>query len=212
MIVIIDYGMGNLRNVQKVFIKLGYKDVIISDKIEDLKNAEAYVLSGVGSFHDAMKNIEDLELVSVIREEILENKKPILGICLGMQLFAQEGDEGGQTKGIGLLPMKVEKLKEDSGYKLPHIGWNDTIIKNNNSVLFEGIPDLSDFYYVHTYGILSLPEEMVLCTCKYSCEFVSAIEYKNIFATQFHPEKSQRLGMKVVKNFINYVEDNKNGN
>lgn len=204
-VVIIDYDSGNLRNVQKAFESLGYPS-IISNSVKDIVTSDVMILPGVGAFHDGMDVIEKLELSHAIRQQVLKNKKPILGICLGMQLFAKEGFEGGKRPGLGLLPMVVDRLcSEEQGCRLPHIGWNN-VKASSKSILFNGIQENPDFYFVHSYCVISEEETIVSGVAHYGHTFIAAVEYENIFATQFHPEKSQRYGLQVLKNFMTFCE------
>lgn len=201
-ITIIDYDAGNLRNVQKAFEHLGCH-TNITKCADDILRAEALVLPGVGAFLDGMAMLESLGLVEAIRHVVLSEQKPILGICLGMQLFALSGEEGGRREGLNILPMTIERLRSDKmGMRLPHIGWNNVYIDIENE-LFASLPKNPDFYFVHSYHAVCADKSIVTAICKYGQEFVAAVRKGNIFATQFHPEKSQRYGLKVLANFIN---------
>jgi len=207
MIAVIDIGMGNLRNVQKAFQKMGYPDVIISNKKDELEKADALIIAGVGAFGDAMENIAKLKLMDTIRTQVLKNNIPIMGICLGFQLLASEGFEGGHHKGLDLLPMSVKKMElNDQKLRLPHIGWDDTQIAKKDSILFKDIPDDTDFYYVHSFAPVCEKDEFIASTCNYGGKFASAVEYKNIFGTQFHPEKSHKYGLRIIKNFADHIK------
>ena len=202
-IVIIDYKMGNLRSVQKAFEKIGC-DAVVSSDIEVIQKASKIVLPGVGAFGDGMKHLEELGLIDVLHNEVIKNKKPFLGICLGMQLIAKKSYENGQVSGLGWIDAQVFKFNFDTydqKLKIPHVGWNNTRYKNK-SILFDKIPDESDFYFVHSY-YFKTDEDIVTSTTNYGFEFVSSIEKDNIFAFQFHPEKSQNVGLKIIENFIN---------
>ncbi|HLC52796.1 MAG TPA: imidazole glycerol phosphate synthase subunit HisH [Candidatus Nanoarchaeia archaeon] len=207
MILIIDCGLGNLRNVQKVFDKLGVKTKV-SNSIADIEEAKAYVLPGVGAFGKAMETLKSLGIIECIRKNVLQLKKPILGICLGMQLLGKESLENGFNQGLNLIPAVVRKLEINEELKLPHIGWNNIKIKNA-SVLLKNLPEDPDVYFVHSYHVLCDDPEMVAATCNYGQEFTAAIQYNNIFATQFHPEKSQNYGFTILKNFVEYINLNK---
>ena len=196
MIVIVDYGMGNLRSVEKALQKVGAK-VTVSRDPDEVRRAERIVLPGVGAFGDAMANLHKRGLVDVIREEV-EEGKPFLGICLGLDLIFEESDEHGVHEGLGFLKGRVELLP--TGLKVPHIGWNQAR-QRHKSRLLAGIPDESFFYFVHSYAVVPREESDILCTTDYGCEFVSAVERGNICAFQFHPEKSSALGLSILKNF-----------
>lgn len=196
MITVIDYGMGNLRSVEKALEKVG-ATVRVSRDPDDLRSADRLVLPGVGAFGDAMANLEKRGLVDVIREEVAAGK-PLLGICLGLDLVFEESDEHGLHQGLGLLPGRVELLP--TKLKIPHIGWNQIRIEKESRLL-EGIPDGSFFYFVHSYVVVPRSPSDILCTTDYGCRFVSAVEHENISAFQFHPEKSSSLGLTILRNF-----------
>lgn len=196
MIGIIDYGMGNLRSVEKAFQRLGY-DVEIIRAPGEIAKADKLVLPGVGAFGQAMKNFHQMGLLKPVRDSIREGKY-ILGICLGLQLFFEESDEHGLHKGLEMLSGRVRKLPPE--VKVPHIGWNQIHIKRE-SLLLEGIPDSSFFYFVQSYYVEPQDDEKVVATTDYGIEFASVVECDNILGVQFHPEKSQNLGLRLLKNF-----------
>ncbi len=202
-VVVIDYGISNLGSIRRSLEECGAK-VVISDNPDDLRKAEKIVLPGVGSFSDGMANLKKKGWVPIIKEEVLINKIPLLGICLGMQLLADKGFEGGEVEGIGLIPGEVRKLERTSlNERIPHVGWNE-IYKVRYSILLDGIRDGSDFYFVHSYHFIAFDEANVISRTPYCNEFNSVIMRDNIFGTQFHPEKSQLLGFQVLKNFLTY--------
>jgi glutamine amidotransferase len=195
--------MGNLRSVQKAFEKVGC-DAVITNNHEIIKNASKIVLPGVGAFKDGMKNLEELGLIDILNEEVLKSKKPFLGICLGMQLVAKKSHENGETNGLGWVDAEVVKFDftdYDKKLKIPHVGWNNVSYKNNN-LLFDGIANNSDFYFVHSY-YFKTNEDIVTSTTDYGFDFVSSVNKNNIYACQFHPEKSQTAGLKLIENFVN---------
>ncbi len=200
-IVIIDYGMSNLGSIRRAMEECG-ADVLVSNNPEDLKISDKIILPGVGAFGDGMKNLNNQGWTKIIREEVLENKIPILGICLGMQLLATKGHEGGEFDGLNLIEGEVVKFTSLDDERIPHVGWNE-IVKTKESPIFEGIEDGSDFYFVHSYHFKAKNKEDVIATTSYCGEFASAINKNNIFGTQFHPEKSIPVGFQVLKNFIN---------
>jgi glutamine amidotransferase len=201
MIAIVDYGMGNLRSVAKAFEFLG-ADVAVTSRPEDLAAAEKLVLPGVGAFCDGMKNLKSAGLEGPLRKEVLENKKPVLGICLGMQLFAIDSEEGGHHAGLGYLQAHVRRLRvEGTGLKVPHVGWND-VFPRSGAALFEKIPEKPSFYFVHSFAVECADGQDVAATCSYGGEFCAAVQRENIYGVQFHPEKSQKDGMCVLRNFI----------
>lgn len=196
MITIIDYGMGNLRSVEKALQKVGASVRVTRDP-DEVHRASKLVLPGVGAFGDAMKNLHKRGLVEAIREEVAAGK-PFLGICLGLDLIFEESDEHGLHEGFGFLPGRVELLP--TRLKIPHIGWNQIAVRKE-SPLLKGIPDGSYFYFVHSYAVVPREESDILCTTDYGCDFVSAVERDNIAAFQFHPEKSSSLGLTILRNF-----------
>lgn len=202
-IVIVDYNMGNLRSVQKAFEKFGC-EAIISNSHETIRNADKIVLPGVGAFKDGMKQLDKLGLSTLLNDEVITKKKPFLGICLGMQLLAKRSYENGVTQGLGWIDGEVIKFNFQ-GYekkiKIPHVGWNNVHFVNRNE-LFSGIKDNSDFYFVHSY-YFTTKEDIITSTTDYGFDFLSSISKDNIFAFQFHPEKSQKSGLKIIENFIN---------
>jgi len=202
-IAVIDYKAGNLRNVQKAIESLNAESEVIS-KPKDLEKFDAIILPGVGNFRNGMDSLNDSGLSEAIISEAKDSKKPLMGICLGMQLLALSGEEGGFTKGLGLLPMKVQKFDmQNKEERLPHMGWN-SIAPKNKSLLFKNVPIDSDFYFAHSYHVVLDGEEISAAICDYAYPFPAAVESGNIFATQFHPEKSQRFGRLVLKNFLSY--------
>ena len=201
-IVIIDYGMGNLRSVQKAFEKVGC-DAIITRDIERIKHSSKIILPGVGAFKDAMHNLHQFGLIDVLNDEVIVQKKPFLGICLGMQLIARKSYEFGETQGLGWIDAQVVKFS-DNGLKIPHVGWNNVAFAHP-SPLFDSIHDNSDFYFVHSYFFDS-DAAYATGVCHYGCDFITAIQKENIFAAQFHPEKSQTHGLKIIENFANLTK------
>jgi len=201
-VVIVDYQMGNLRSVQKAFEVNGC-NAIISNEHDVIKSAKKIVLPGVGSFQDGMKNLYNLGLVDVLNQEVLQNKKPFLGICLGMHLIASMGYENGETHGLSWIDAEVVKFFFERGakdIKVPHVGWNSAEYANHNN-LFESVNNKSDFYFVHSYHFKT-NEDIVTSTTNHGGRFISSIQKGNIYAFQFHPEKSQAVGLKIIQNFI----------
>ncbi len=198
MIAIIDYGMGNLRSVQKAFEKVGTQALITSDPDEVLK-ADKVVLPGVGAFPACMQNLQRFGLIEPIRQ-VIRDGKPFLGICMGLQVLFDEGEEFGRHPGLGIIPGKVVRFKLAKKYKIPHMGWN-RIRKKRRLPLLSEIEDNSYFYFVHSYYVEPKDQNVIVTTTDYGKEFVSSIARDNLFACQFHPEKSQTLGLKIVKTF-----------
>ncbi len=201
MIVIIDYGMGNLRSVQKALERVGAK-AIVSDNPLMIHRAQKVVLPGVGAIQPAMERLQQKGLIGAIRQSV-EEKKPFLGICLGLQLLFEKSDEGGNVCGLGILKGCVRRFQEG---KIPHMGWNQIAIKNLDSPLFEGIQTNSFVYFCHSYYVEPTEKSTIATITQYSQEFVSAVSISNIFGVQFHPEKSQNVGLKILKNFVEMGE------
>ena len=201
---IIDYGMGNLQSVNNALEILNC-DSRISNKASDIDNADAIILPGVGSFGQAMDNLESLNLITSLRQAVLDSKKPFLGICLGMQLLADRSEEQGGHKGLSLIPGEVREIPIREKLRLPHIGWNDLQI-NKSRPLFEGIDDKSAFYFVHSYRF-ECDDKYVTSKTRYGSDITSSIQSNNIFGVQFHPERSQRKGLHLLDNFIKYVAE-----
>ncbi len=195
MIAIIDYGMGNLRSVQKAFEYLG-KQAVITDKASDLIDASHVVLPGVGAFKDAICALKGSGIVDALKREI-DKGKPFLGICLGMQMLLDVSREDGEHKGLGLIGGEVVRFQ--TKLKVPHIGWNEVKLKKRTP-LFEGVDDLN-FYFVHSYHADGCRAEDVETTCDYGYEFVSSVNKDNVWGVQFHPEKSGDAGLNLLSNF-----------
>lgn len=200
-VVIVDYQMGNLRSVQKAF-EVNRCNAVISNDHNVIKQADKIVLPGVGSFRDGMKNLSNLGLVDILSQEVVQNKKPFLGICLGMHLIANTGYENGQTSGLSWIDAEVIRLDPTSeNLNIPHVGWNSVSYKNQSS-LYDGIEDNHDFYFVHSYHFKTT-EDVISGTTNYGIDFASSVKKNNINAFQFHPEKSQTAGLRIIENFIN---------
>ncbi|GMT49157.1 MAG: imidazole glycerol phosphate synthase subunit HisH [bacterium] len=196
MIQIIDYGRGNLNNVVKSFMNFGYQAEII-DQPKSTKDINGLVLPGVGAFGDSMDSLNETGFTSYIQDYVA-SKKPFLGICLGLQLIFEQSDEFGEQKGLGLLKGRVTRFDIDE--KVPHIGWNQVEFKKESGI-FKEVPDESYFYFVHSYYVIPEDPSVITTTSHYGIDFTSAIEHGNVYATQFHPEKSQKIGLQVIKNF-----------
>jgi glutamine amidotransferase len=198
MIAIIDYQMGNLRSVQKGFEKVGHAAIITSDP-DELARADKIVLPGVGAFVVAMDELKKRDLVEPIRRAVAANK-PFLGICLGLQLLFEVGHEDGRHEGLGLLPGEVVRFELPAEYKVPHMGWNQLSIRRP-APLLAGLNDGVHCYFVHSYYVVPRDSAIIAAETSYSAPFCSMIWRDNLFATQFHPEKSQRTGLRMLKNF-----------
>lgn len=199
MIAIIDYDAGNLRSVQKALQFIG-EEAVITREENTLKQADKVILPGVGAFGDAMKKLHSYNLVATI-QEMVSRDKPFLGICLGQQLMFEESDENPGVKGLGLLPGKILRIPDQEGLKIPQIGWNSLDI-NPHSRLFKNIPQQSYVYFVHSYYLHATNREDVAATTEYSTIIDASVEHGNLFACQFHPEKSGEVGLAILKNFV----------
>ena len=198
MIAILDYGVGNLKSIYNMFKKVGVESFITSN-IEDIKNANKYLLPGVGSFDHGINSLKNAPFFETLEKEVLENKKPILGICLGMQLLTNSSEEG-QEKGLGWIDAQTMKFDlEDKNLSIPHMGWNKTIPINTNTI-FRNL-DENRFYFVHSYHVVCNSKENILATSNYGEIFTCSIYKENIYGVQFHPEKSHKFGMQLLKNF-----------
>jgi len=201
-IVIIDYGMGNLRNVQRGFERIGLEAKLTRNK-KEIQRASAIVLPGVGAFKDCMINLEKYGMVESLLRSI-EKGKPYLGICLGLQILFSESEEFGSHKGLDLIKGRVVRFKPDPEHKVPHMGWN-TVEIEREVPMFQGIESGDFFYFVHSYYVISEEKQWISTFTTYGKRFVSSIWKENIFATQFHPEKSQHKGLKILENFVKSI-------
>jgi imidazole glycerol-phosphate synthase subunit HisH len=202
MIAIIDYGMGNLRSVQKGFEHVGFEAKVTRD-VGTIDSARGVVLPGVGAFHACMENLARFGLIEPIRETV-SRKKPFLGICLGFQLLFSQSEEFGNQKGLDLFPGKVVGFHSNHGLKVPHMGWN-RIEKKKESPFLEGITDGAFVYFVHSFYVVPDDLSVVATMTDYGSPFVSSIATDHLFACQFHPEKSQEIGLRILTNFGQFV-------
>jgi glutamine amidotransferase len=205
MIAIIDYGMGNLRSVQKGLERVGFNAIVTRDPGE-IHSARGVVLPGVGAFSACMVNLGEFGLIEPIRE-IVRQEKPFLGICLGFQLLFSESEEFGKQKGLQLFPGRVVGFRAERDLKVPHMGWN-RIDKKQNSPFLEGISTGDFVYFVHSFYVVPDDNSIVATTTDYGEIFVSSIATNRLFACQFHPEKSQELGLRILANFGRFVVSN----
>lgn len=199
MTAIIDYDAGNIKSVEKAFLSMGEEAVITRDR-EVILGADRVILPGVGSFGDAMEKLHAYGLVEVIHE-VVRRGTPFLGICLGLQLLFERSDESDGVPGLGLLPGEILKIPDTPGLKIPHIGWNSLRFPNRGR-LFEGIQVDAYVYFVHSYYLKAADEGIVTATTEYGTLIHASVEKDNIFACQFHPEKSSEVGLQILKNFI----------
>ena len=199
MIAIIDYDAGNIKSVEKALLSMGETPVLTRDP-EVILQSDHIILPGVGSFGDAMENLNKFGLIDVIHEAI-NRKIPFLGICLGLQLLFESSEETPGVAGLGILKGKIVRIPEGPGLKIPHMGWNSLKFQNNGR-LFKGIPEDSYVYFVHSYYLKAADEGIVTATTEYSTHIHASVEQGNVFACQFHPEKSSDIGIQILKNFV----------
>jgi imidazole glycerol-phosphate synthase subunit HisH len=203
MITIVDYKTGNMGSIQNILKRIGEASVITSDK-DEIAGATKLILPGVGAFDTGMKNLLALDLVDILNRKILAEKIPVLGICLGMQLLS-EGSEEGSIPGLGWIKGKALKFSfvNSAEYKIPHMGWN-FIRQHKESLLFKDMYPNARFYFVHSYYFMAYEAEDVVTSTSYEAEFTSSVEKGNVLGVQFHPEKSHKFGMKLLKNFVDF--------
>ena len=204
-VTIVDYQSGNISSVINSFTEVakGKVNLEVTSNIKKIKSSDKIVLPGQGSFKSCVDSLNSIDgLVDILKEFAITNKKPLLGICVGLQMFADVGYEETETKGLGWISGKVSKIDNQNGkYKLPHIGWNEiNIIKD--SKIFKDIENKSHMYFVHSYEFIPEDKSVISATTDYSSNVVCAVEKENIFGTQFHPEKSDKMGLRIVENFI----------
>lgn len=197
-VLIIDYGVGNHRSVCNALERLGYAYAVSSDKTA-IKSAPAYILPGVGAFKEAMHNLERCDIIETLREEVIQNGKPLLGICLGMQVLAEDSLEGGHTTGLGFIPGHVVPIPAQ-GVRVPHVGWNDCTVQKINP-LFARVTAGARFYFDHSY-YFATDKKYITAVTVYGKEITAAVQHNNIFGVQFHPEKSQTSGLRLLRAFM----------
>lgn len=199
MTVIIDYDAGNIKSVEKALQSLG-ETVEITDEAEKILAADRVILPGVGAFGDAMENLNRRNLVPVIKE-VVKKKIPFLGICLGLQLLFERSDEAPGVEGLGILPGEILRIPASGGLKIPHMGWNSLHLEHNGR-LFRGIEEQAYVYFVHSFYLKAAEEEIVKASTEYGVHIHTSVEKDNVFACQFHPEKSGDVGLRILKNFV----------
>ena len=204
MIGIIDYDAGNLKSVEKALHYLG-KEVIVTRDPEQLRQVDKVILPGVGAFGDAMAKLKEYHLDTLIHE-IADSGKPFLGICLGLQLLFEESEESPGVEGLGILKGKIKRIPDEDGLKVPHIGWNSLHLEHNGR-LFQNIPENSYVYFVHSYYLEAQDPEIIKASTEYGVHIHASVEKGNVFACQFHPEKSSETGLQILKNFAE-IEEN----
>ncbi len=203
MIALIDYGMGNLSSVRKAFLAVGAMDIKLVSDPQEITAAQAVVLPGVGNFGDGAKNLHELGFDTAIKSAVTSGK-PFMGICLGMQLLMESSEEAPGVKGLGIIKGKTIKFDKNCCLKIPQIGWN-SVSKIKNNICLDGIKDEEFFYFVHSYYVAPEEESYIAGITEYGIKFCSCIGRDNIFATQFHPEKSQDAGLRIIRNFVNSI-------
>lgn len=205
-VTIVDYGVGNVFSIANSLLSLNYA-VRVSSKYEELKKADVLILPGVGAFGVAMDYLNKHKLIEPLTELVIEKERPILGICLGMQLMAESSDENGFNKGLGWIEGQVKKLEVPAPLAVPHVGWNNIAFDKNNTI-FSRLKNNIDFYFDHSYHFQCSPEYRA-ATCSYGIEVTAAVTKRNIFGVQFHPEKSQASGLKLFRGFLQSIHDKK---
>ncbi len=204
MITVIDIKIGNIGSVVRALEKLKFPYQVTNEP-DVICKADKIILTGVGSFREASNRIKSSGIYDVVKQKVLKERTPILGICLGMQLLASSGIEGGKSEGLDLIKGNVKYLRSSTmNMRLPHVGWNN--VQSGELSLFESIPENSYFYFVHSYELL-LEEDIPVATCNYGVDFVAALQKDNIMGTQFHPEKSQTAGLALLQNFLKGVDN-----
>lgn len=204
MITIVDYGAGNLQSVEKAFQYIGAPVKLVSSGVE-ITSAEALVLPGVGAFRDAMHSLEAGGMVQPLRD-YLASGRPFLGICLGLQLLFEESEEFGQVKGLGAFKGKICRIPAENGLKVPHMGWNSLELKRADGI-FKGLQENPYVYFVHSYYLKAEDRQLVSAQTEYGVQIDAAIQCGNVFATQFHPEKSGNVGLQMLRNFTAVVKE-----
>lgn len=199
MIAMIDYDAGNIKSVEKALLLLG-QDVVITSDADTILSADKVILPGVGAFGDAMSNLRSRGLDKVIYE-VVDRKIPFLGICLGLQLLFERSDEAPGVEGLGVLKGEIRRIPDQEGLKIPHMGWNSLHLEHNGR-LFHGVDEGAYVYFVHSYYLYAEEEEIVKASTEYSTHIHASVEKENVFACQFHPEKSSDVGLKILKNFV----------
>ena len=204
MVVIIDYGVGNLGSIANMLKKIGVTARVCSD-ISEIEKADKLILPGVGAFDNGMTKLNEFGLIGTLNTKVIQDKTPILGLCLGMQLLTQSSEEG-SLPGLGWLDAETIRFRfgeDQQGLKIPHMGWNYINVKRP-SKLFDEMPEESRFYFVHSYHLVCQDERVVLATTSYGYEFPSIVMKENVIGAQFHPEKSHKFGMRLLKNFVEF--------
>ncbi len=203
-VVIIDYDMGNISSIENAINHVGEFEVVVTNKHAEIIDADCLILPGVGAFPDAMKKLEDNDLINLLSRVVLEDKKPTLGICLGMQLLFDSSEEITATKGLGWIPGEVVYMKPDHELRVPHVGWNTLIVEKNDSV-FNYLTHDKDFYFVHSLHV-KCDDKYILAKFEYGSYMTAAVQNSNVIGMQFHPEKSQIIGLGAMKSFLDWAQ------
>lgn len=203
-IAIVDYDMGNVRSIENAINHVGSYEIQVTNEPAVIQASNCIILPGVGAFPDAMKKLHEKQLVSVLAHEVMTKKKPVLGICLGMQLLFDSSQEIALTAGLGWIPGNVEYMKPCKALRVPHVGWNSLILKKDQS-LFDYLHEDKDFYFVHSLWV-NCPEKYKLATFEYGLEMTASVQKDNVVGMQFHPEKSQKNGLAAIKSFLSWAQ------
>jgi len=201
MVVILDYEMGNIKSIQNILRRAGEKEVITSRQPDIIMKADKLILPGVGAFDAGMKNIKKYDLVEPIMDFALNVKRPLLGICLGMQLLGRSSEEG-EEKGLGLIPFDNIRFQTCNECKIPHMGWDYVEIVDRGNPIAKNLDSIQRYYFVHSYHAMCDNQDNILMVCEYGYQFVAAVAQDNIYGVQFHPEKSHQFGLQLLKNFL----------
>jgi glutamine amidotransferase len=204
-IAIIDYDMGNIRSIENAINHVGEYDIVVTNDASEVESADCILLPGVGAFPDAMRKLKETGLLPTLNKVVKENKKPTLGICLGMQLLFDSSEELTKTDGLGFIPGKVVYMKPGSEFRVPHIGWNSLILQKEQSV-FDYLTHDKDFYFVHSL-YAQCDEQYILAKFDYGSNMTAAVQYDNVIGMQFHPEKSQKIGLGAMSSFLCWAQD-----
>lgn len=197
---VIEYDMGNIQSVVNALEYISVSVKIIKNP-EELVSADKIILPGVGAFGEGIKKLKERNFIEVLNSEVLNNKKPFLGICLGMQLICKESFEFGHFRGLGWIDASVRRLPNLPNLRIPHVGWNNLTHKRQNRLIKQDFSKESDVYFIHSYYVDGVNSDFTIASCMYGLEFTAALEQDNIFATQFHPEKSQKVGLNILRRF-----------
>lgn len=201
MIAIVDYGMGNIASIKNMLHKVGEKEAVISGSPEEISRADKIILPGVGAFDMGMKMLRDSKIIDTLNSHVRAGK-PILGICLGMQLLGKGSDEGKQA-GLGYIDFYCKRIEPNEARLLvPHMGWEYVTVENKKSLLIQNLPEDPRFYFVHSYHAVCKNKDDILISCNYGGTLVAAVQHENVYGTQFHPEKSHKFGLQIMKNFV----------